>query len=119
MGSGVGGMLMTGAAAAAGAYLGNRMASGHDSPGSNLNSIDTPPHNYDAGAAGAAGGGFPALDGSAGGQETAPDYFADDNSADNSSTDYFSSDDNSSYDDTSSGDSGGGGFDGGDNSGSW
>ena len=130
-GMGVGGMLATGAAAAAGAYLGNRMASGHDTSGQSLG--NEAPHHFDpntaagAGAAGMAGTGaasdyFSGRDGgNAGADTSAPDYFSDDNTAaDNSSSDYFSDDNNSSYDDTSSNDTGGGGFDGGsDNSGSW
>jgi uncharacterized protein len=123
-GSGMGGILATGAAAAAGAYLGNRMASGHESDAS-------APHNFDSGtAAGVGGAGLggavpPANAGSdyfnsrnGGDADNAgPDYFSDENTAD-SSGDYFS--DNSSYDDTSSDDTGGGGFDSNDdNSGSW
>jgi uncharacterized protein len=122
-GSGMGGILATGAAAAAGAYLGNRMASGHESDAS-------APHNFDSGtAAGVGGAGLggavpPANAGSdyfnsRGGDadNAGPDYFSDENTSD-SSGDYFS--DNSSYDDTSSDDTGGGGFDStDDNSGSW
>ena len=127
-GMGMGGMLATGAAAAAGAYLGNRMASGHETSGQSLG--NDAPHHLDpntaagAGAAGtgAAGDYFSGRDGgNAGADTSAPDYFSDDNTAaDNSSSDYFSDDNNSSYDDTSSNDTGGGGFDdGSDNSGSW
>jgi uncharacterized protein len=123
-GSGMGGILATGAAAAAGAYLGNRMASGHESDAS-------APHNFDSGtAAGVGGAGLggavpPATAGSDyfnsrngdAADNAGPDYFSDENTAD-SSGDYFS--DNSSYDDTSSDDTGGGGFDStDDNSGSW
>ncbi len=119
-GSGIGGILATGAAAAAGAYLGNRMAGGHDS--------DSNTTNFNSGTAAGFGGGAtpPANAGS--------DYFASRNDAANDSgPDYFSGNDNSdssggffsndsSYDDTSSGDTGGGGFDStndDDNSGSW
>ena len=125
-GMGVGGMLATGAAAAAGAYLGNRMASGHDTSGQNLaNDNNNSNFNTGAGAAGAAGTGaasdyFSGRDGGTA-DTSAPDYFSDDNTAADNKSDYFSSDDNnSSYDDTSSNDTGGGGFDSGnDNSGSW
>lgn len=111
-GPGIGGMLATGAAAAAGAYIGNRMASGHDS--------NSAASNYDSSNSGAglgAGlGAGAAADNS--GTDSGPDYFSDTNSS--SSADYFSSNDNSSYDDTSSDDTGGGGFDSSDdNSGSW
>ena len=126
-GMGVGGMLATGAvAAAAGAYLGNRMASGHDTSGQNLaNDGNNSNLNTGAGAAGAAGTGaasdyFSGRDGGTA-DTSAPDYFSDDNTAADNKSDYFSPDDNnSSYDDTSSNDTGGGGFDSGsDNSGSW
>ncbi|MDB5268559.1 MAG: hypothetical protein JWP58_1599 [Hymenobacter sp.] len=126
-GMGVGGMLATGAAAAAGAYLGNRMASGHDTSGQNLSNDGNNNGNFNtgAGAAGAAGTGaasdyFSGRDGGTA-DNSAPDYFSDDNTAADNKSDYFSSDDNnSSYDDTSSNDTGGGGFDSGnDNSGSW
>lgn len=109
-GPGIGGMLATGAAAAAGAYIGNRMASGPDSNASQ--GFDNSGSGLGAGAAGTSSG---------------PDYFADDDTPASSTPDYFSSDDNpssssdnSSYDDSSSGDTGGGGFDSSDdNSGSW
>ena len=126
-GMGMGGMLATGAAAAAGAYLGNRMASGHDTSGQNLSNDNNNNSNFNtgAGAAGAAGTGaasdyFSGRDGGTADNST-PDYFSDDNTAADNKSDYFSSDDNNpSYDDTSSNDTGGGGFDGGsDNSGSW
>jgi hypothetical protein len=126
-GPGIGGMLATGAAAAAGAYLGNRMASGHDTSGQNLSNYDNNNSNFNtgAGAAGAAGTGaasdyFSNRDGGTT-DNSAPDYFSDDNTGADNNSDYFSSDDNnSSYDDTSSNDPGGGGFDSGnDNSGSW
>ncbi|RPD49422.1 TPM domain-containing protein [Hymenobacter sediminis] len=123
IGSGVGGMLMTGAAAAAGAYLGNRMAEGHDRPDSTSLNSDTPPPSLGtdtaAGAAGgAASGGFPALDNTAANDEAGPDYFSEDYTS--NEPDYFSSNDSSTYDDLSSDDTGGGGFDGNDdNSGSW
>ncbi|GAB3877290.1 hypothetical protein GCM10028824_37070 [Hymenobacter segetis] len=126
-GPGIGGMLATGAAAAAGAYLGNRMASGHDTSGQNLSNYGNNNSNFNtgAGAAGAAGTGaasdyFSNRDGGTA-DNSAPDYFSDDNTAADNKSDYFSSDDNnSSYDDTSSNDTGGGGFDSGnDNSGSW
>ncbi|MFC6221893.1 TPM domain-containing protein [Hymenobacter artigasi] len=126
-GPGIGGMLATGAAAAAGAYLGNRMASGHDTSGQNLSNYDNNNSNSNLGAAaaGAAGTGaasdyFSGRDGGTA-DNSAPDYFSDANTAPDNSNDFFSSDDNnSSYDDTSSNDTGGGGFDSGnDNSGSW
>ncbi|MET4075865.1 TPM domain-containing protein [Hymenobacter sp. UYCo722] len=127
-GMGMGGMLATGAAAAAGAYLGNRMASGHDTAGNGLMNDGSNAGN-NLGGAGAAGAGtaagagsdyFNSRDGS-GADNQAPDYFSDANTAPDNSNDFFSSDDNnSSYDDTSSGDTGGGGFDGTtDNSGSY
>ncbi|HEX8506307.1 MAG TPA: TPM domain-containing protein [Hymenobacter sp.] len=132
MGGGMGGILATGAAAAAGAYLGNRMASGHESSATNFTG-DGNSHNLDAGgtaaaglggaglgAAGAAGTGAAEdyFSGGAGAGNTAPDYFADDVN-DNSQGDYFSADDSGSYDDLTSDDTGGG-FDGDDdNSGSW
>jgi hypothetical protein len=121
LGSGMGGVLMTGAAAAAGAYLGNRMASGHDTsnvPHYGADNTPTPlDHGTNAGAH-TASGGFPALGGNDGTNESAPDYFSD--NAANDSPDYFSSDDNSSYDDMSSDDTGGGGFDDDNsNSGDW
>jgi uncharacterized protein len=124
-GSGMGGILATGAAAAAGAYLGNRLGGSHDSDSSN-------PQHFDSGSVGNAGAGA-AGTGAAGdyfagrgGAESngdnfsgGNDYFSDNNSSGDSSGDYFSSD-NSSYDDTSSDDTGGGGFDSNDdNSGSW
>ncbi len=121
-GPGIGGMLATGAAAAAGAYIGNRMSEGHNTSGS-------APTNFDNGAAGAGIGGAgtvpPAnaasdyFGTSNGGADTAgPDYFSDTDSSDNSG-DYFSGD-GGSYDDTSSDDTGGGGFDStDDNQGSW
>ena len=141
-GMGMGGILATGAAVAAGAYLGNRLASGHETSGQNLANDGTNANananansGMGAGAAGAGAAGagtaaagdyFSSRDGgTTGADNAAPDYFSDDNkAADNSSSDYFSSDDNnSSYDDTSSNDTGGGGFDddssGSDNSGSW
>ena len=141
-GMGMGGMLATGAAAAAGAYLGNRMASGPETAGSSLaNDGSTAGLSAGAGAGAAAGAGagaagtgaagdyFDARDGGAsggasGGETAGPDYFSDENTAPDTSSDYFSSDDNSSsYDDTSSDDTGGGGFDGGgdtnNDSGSW
>lgn len=122
-GPGIGGMLATGAAAAAGAYLGNRMAGDHDSSGSAA-------HNLDTGTAGAAGlgaaGAVPPANAASdyfGGRGSdadaaGPDYFSDNASSDNSG-DYFSGD-SGSYDDTSSDDTGGGGFDStDDNQGSW
>ncbi|MCB2378561.1 TPM domain-containing protein [Hymenobacter sp. BT635] len=124
-GSGMGGMLMTGAAAAAGAYIGNRMASGHDTDAPHSDQLNSNAANQslDQGAAGAAGaatgGGFPAFDNSGTTDGPSPDYFSDEAAA-NDAPDYFSSDESSSYDDPSSGDSGGGGFDDtDDNSGSW
>ena len=128
-GIGMGGILATGAAAAAGAYIGNRMSdSGHDNnSGNNLANDGSSNASLGAGAAGAAGGAgtdagsdyFAGRDGG-GAENTAPDYFTDDNTAADNSSDYFSSDDNSSFDDTSSDDTGGGGFDSdSDNSGSW
>ncbi|KUG05844.1 TPM domain-containing protein [Solirubrum puertoriconensis] len=126
MSSGMGGALLTGAAAAAGAYLGNRMASAHDhhhdSAGNDLGAGSAPPLPT-APATGAAGGGFAALGGAGGandlGPDAAPDYFSDEALQDNSA-DYFANDDASAYDDLSSDDTGGGGFDDtNDNSGSW
>ncbi|UOQ53994.1 TPM domain-containing protein [Hymenobacter cellulosivorans] len=119
-GNGVGGMLMTGAAAAAGAYLGNRMASAHDAPHSDQSNLDTSTPQLGYGTAGpSTSGGFPALDNSGTTDNAAPDYFSGDTTTD-SGPDYFSSDESSSYDDPSSGDSGGSGFDDpNDNSGSW
>ena len=123
MGGGMGGILATGAAAAAGAYLGNRMASGHETETGTAHNLDAA--NSGAGAAGAAGTGAAGdyfASRNAGGNSDAPDYFSgNDTAANDSSGDYFSSD-NSSYDDTSSDDTGGGGFDSTDNSsdsGSW
>ncbi len=132
-GMGVGGMLATGAAAAAGAYLGNRMASGHETSGNNLvndgNNAGNTLGGAGAAGAGAAGAGaagagsdyFNSRDGSGSADNAAPDYFSDANTVPDTSNDFFSSDDNaSSYDDTSSGDTGGGDFDStSDNSGSW
>lgn len=126
-GSGMGGILATGAAAAAGAYLGNRLGGSHDSGASAPQHFDTGSVG-NAGAAGAAGTGaagdyFAGRDGGNVGSSddsfsSNNDYFSDNNAGD-SSGDYFSSD-SSSYDDTSSGDTGGGGFDStDDNSGSW
>ncbi len=127
-GSGMGGILATGAAAAAGAYIGNRMSShssDNDSAQHFSNNNDT--SSLGAGAAGAAGAAGTGAAGdyfsSRGGAENAgndsPDYFSGNDAASDSSGDYFSSD-NSSYDDTSSDDTGGGGFDDtNDNSGSW
>lgn len=119
-GNGMGGLLATGAAAAAGAYLGNRMSEGHENSAS-------APHNFDAGTGAGTGATPPAAAGSdyfasRNGNEAAdtagPDYFSGNDNADTSG-DYFSGD-NSSYDDTSSDDTGGGGFDSGDDSkGSW
>ncbi|UYZ58242.1 TPM domain-containing protein [Hymenobacter latericus] len=124
--SGMGGALLTGAAAAAGAYLGNRIASAHDHPdhpaANDLGTGGTPPLPT-APAAGAAGG-FAALDGAGGPNDLgpdapAPDYFSNEALQDNSA-DYFANDDASTYDDLSSDDTGGGGFDDtNDNSGSW
>jgi len=118
-GSGMGGILATGAAAAAGAYIGNRMSQGHEATAA---PYTAPPANLSSPGAGAAYSGngsseFPALSDTGNANESAPDYFG----ADNSAPDYFSSDDNSSsYDDTSSDDTGGGGFDdSSSNSGSW
>ncbi|WP_170172761.1 TPM domain-containing protein [Hymenobacter rigui] len=118
-GSGMGNVLLTGAAAAAGAYLGNRMADRNDdstthlSPDAPARPLDTPANDTADGS-----GAFPFLGGSTSETDNAPDYFAPDNSG--SEPDYFSSSDTSSYDDSSSGDTGGGGFDDtSDNSGSW
>ncbi|MBD2770148.1 TPM domain-containing protein [Hymenobacter sp. BT664] len=127
-GMGMGSILATGAAAAAGAYLGNRLASGHETSGNSFAGDGTGSSHFDpattAGAAGADAMGTGAAEdyfaSRSDADNTAPDYFSNDDSADNSSTDYFSSDDNSSYDDLSGDDTGGGGFDSGDdNSGSW
>ncbi|SHI38934.1 Uncharacterized membrane protein YgcG, contains a TPM-fold domain [Hymenobacter daecheongensis DSM 21074] len=126
MGSGMGGILMTGAAAAAGAYLGNRMAHGQDAPDTTpLPHPDNPAANLGTGAAGAAGaaggGGFSALNTEPDAtQETEPDYFSEEAAPNDSDPDYFSSDDSGSYDDSASDDTGGGGFDDdSNNSGSW
>jgi uncharacterized protein len=124
MGSGMGGILATGAAAAAGAYIGNRMSSHGDNDSAQhlSNGNDTAGLGTGAGVAGAAGTGaagdyFAGRGGNDNVANDSPDYFSG-NDAD-SSNDYFSSD-NSSYDDTSSDDTGGGGFDStDDNSGSW
>jgi uncharacterized protein len=131
-GMGMGGILATGAAAAAGAYIGNRMASGHDTSGNSMTNDGSNAGN-NLGGAGAAGAGaagaasssagsdyFNSRDGSGAGSSD-PDYFSDANTAPDNSNDFFSSDDSSSsYDDTSSDDTGGGGFDStSDNSGSW
>ncbi|AMJ67879.1 hypothetical protein AXW84_22495 [Hymenobacter sp. PAMC 26628] len=129
-GFGMGGILATGAAAAAGAYLGNRMSEGHDSGSGSAHNFDTNNAGLGGGAAagagavagaagtGAAGDYFAGRGGEA--NESAPDYFSDNNTGNEQSGDYFSTD-NSSYDDTSSDDTGGGGFDdtSNDNSGSW
>ncbi|RSK31201.1 TPM domain-containing protein [Hymenobacter metallilatus] len=118
-GSGMGGILMTGAAAAAGAYLGNRMADRNDDAAPHL-SPDAPARPLDAPATDSTGSGsaFPFLGNSAPEADPAPDYFAPDSPG--NEPDYFSSDDASSYDDSSSDDTGGGGFDDtSDNSGSW
>lgn len=127
--SGMGGILATGAAAAAGAYLGNRLASGgHETNygGNDLTGAANPtpstldPTTAAAGIGGATAGGFPALDGVGNTDEPAPDYFSDPATPDEAAPDYFAPDDTSSYDDTSSDDFGGGGFDDDDsNSGSW
>ena len=123
-GPGIGGMLATGAVAAAGAYLGNRMASGHETAGNSM----TNDSNTGLGGAGVAGAAassagsdyFKSREGN-GTANPAPDYFSDANTAPDKSNDFFSTDDNnSSYDDNSSGDTGGGSFDEtSDNSGSW
>jgi uncharacterized membrane protein YgcG len=127
-GSGMGGILATGAAAAAGAYIGNRMSHSSDNDsGQHLSgntNADTSSLGAGAGAAGAAGTGaagdyFADRNGGSADSDSSPDYFSGNESAGDSSGDYFSSD-NSSYDDTSSDDTGGGGFDStDDNSGSW
>jgi hypothetical protein len=123
-GSGMGGILATGAAAAAGAYLGNRMAGGgdHDSSANNFGTGagtaagfgggtgTAPPANAASDYFGERGGNV--------GNDAGPDYFSGNDSG--SSDSFFS--DSGSYDDTSSGDTGGGGFDSTDddnNSGSW
>lgn len=121
-GSGLGGMLATGAAAAAGAYLGNRMASGQSHTGNDLNLTGDNASSSGMGAAGL--GTTPAASdaevndffgGNNSATDAGPDYFSDDVS---SGPDYFS--DSSSYDDSSSDDTGGGGFDdNSNNSGSW
>jgi uncharacterized protein len=124
IGSGMGGILATGAAAAAGAYIGNRMSSHGDNDSAQhlSNNTDTSGLGAGVGAAGAAGTGaagdyFSGRGGNDSVENDSPDYFSG-NDTDNSN-DYFSSD-NSSYDDTSSDDTGGGGFDStDDNSGSW
>ena len=125
-GSGMGGILATGAAAAAGAYLGNRLShnSDNDSAQHFSGNNDTSSLGAGAGAAGAAGTGaagdyFADRNGGNTADDSSPDYFSGNDTGGDSSGDYFSSD-NSSYDDTSSDDTGGGGFDSNDdNSGSW
>ena len=120
-GSGMGGILATGAAAAAGAYLGNRLGGSHDAGSSAPQQFG---NNGGLGAGAAAAGTGAASDYFSGrggnaspNDDKAPDYFSGNESS--NSGDYFSAD-NSSYDDTSSGDTGGGGFDStDDNSGSW
>lgn len=122
-GPGIGGMLATGAAAAAGAYLGNRMAGSGDH--------DTTSNNFGTGTAAGFGGGAGTVPpanaasdyfgerGGNGNSDAGPDYFSGSDSADSSDS-FFS--DSGSYDDSSSGDTGGGGFDSTDddsNSGSW
>jgi uncharacterized membrane protein YgcG len=122
-GPGIGGMLATGAAAAAGAYLGNRMAGSGDH--------DTNANNFGTGAAAGLGGAgtvppanagsdyFASRDGDAASNDAGPDYFSGNDNADSSDS-FFS--DSGSYDDSSSGDTGGGGFDSTNddsNSGSW
>jgi len=115
-GSGIGGIVATGAAAAAGAYLGNRMSSGHEETGSAAQNFNMAGGSVGAApAAGAAADYFSSRGGTAD-TNAAPDYFSDDTSSSNSG-DYFS--DDSSYDDTSSDDTGGGGFDGDGSKGSW
>ena len=120
-GPGMGGLLATGAAAAAGAYLGNRLGSNHDSDAGSARNFDND-GSTGAGVAGTAAGATAGSDyfaGRNGGTDSSagPDYFSDDNSA-SSSPDYFS-DDNSGGGDTS-GDFGGGDFSSSDdNSGSW
>jgi hypothetical protein len=129
----MGGILATGAAAAAGAYLGNRMAGGghNDQPGQMGGLGNTPPQPLDPNTTAAAGlggaglgaatgssTGFPALDGVNSTDNSAPDYFSDLPSE--SEPDFFSADETSSYDNSSSDDTGGGGFDDDNsNSGSW
>lgn len=119
-GNGMGGLLATGAAAAAGAYLGNRMSEGHDSSAS-------APRSFDAGTGAGTGATpsatagsdyFASRNGNEAADTSGPDYFSGNDNTDTSG-DYFSGD-NSSYDDTSSDDTGGGGFDSSDDSkGSW
>lgn len=119
-GSGMGGILATGAAAAAGAYLGNRLGGSHDDNDSGRNFNNDNTSNNAGLGAGAAAGGAAATGGDDyfasrdNGSDASPDYFSDNASSD--SGDYFSGGD-SSYDDSS----GGGGFDdsSSDNSGSW
>ena len=121
-GSGLSGILATGAAAAAGAYLGNRLAGNQAAsaapyPAASAN-LTPPPANPPYSGSGSD---FPALAGAEAADEPAPDYFGPDNSA----PDYFTPSDDTfsndaSYDDPSSDDTGGGGFDdASDNSGSW
>jgi uncharacterized protein len=123
-GPGIGGMLATGAAAAAGAYLGNRMAGGgHDSSANNFGTGAGTAAGFGAGTgavppANAASDYFGERGGNAS-NEAGPDYFSGNDSADSSDS-FFS--DSGSYDDSSSGDVGGGGFDStndDNNSGSW
>ena len=121
-GSGMGGLLATGAAAAAGAYLGNRLGGSHDASSSGHNFSNENLGNNAGTAAGAAGGTAAADDyfssrgGNADDSSASPDYFSNDGNDSSSGSDFFSGND-SSYDDSS----GGGGFDdtNNDNSGSW
>jgi uncharacterized protein len=120
-GPGIGGMLATGAAAAAGAYIGNRMSEGHDTSSNAGQNFDTGTTGAGIAGAGAVPPANAASDyfgNSNSGTDAGPDYFSDTTSSDNSG-DYFSGD-GGSYDDTSSDDTGGGGFDStDDNQGSW
>jgi uncharacterized protein len=119
-GSGMGGLLATGAAAAAGAYLGNRMSEGHDNSASAPRNFDTG-SGVNTGPAPSSTAGsdyFASRNGNEAADDAGPDYFSGNDNADTSG-DYFSGD-NSSYDDTSSDDTGGGGFDSTDDTkGSW
>ena len=115
-GPGMGGLLATGAAAAAGAYLGQRLGSNHDSDSDGARNFDNS-SNAGTGTVAGAGAADSYFAGNNSDTNSSPDYFSD-NSSGSGSSDYFS-DDSSSGGDTS-GDFGGGDFSSSDdNSGSW
>ena len=118
-GPGMGGLLATGAAAAAGAYLGERLGSSHDSNAGSARGFDSN-SNSNAGTTNPNAADNYFSGNSAGSNTSGPDYFSDDNSSSSSSGDYFSDDNSSSGSDDTSGDFGGGDFSSSDdNSGSW